>query len=333
MKDNQTRKGLVTVFGGSGFIGRHVVRTLARNGWRIRVACRRSDRALDLQSLGEPGQIHLVHANLRDPQSIAAALEGAEAAVNLVGILIESDDQTFADIQSRGARTVAQAVKKAGIARFVRISAIGARINSPSAYARSKAEGEAAVHELAPHAVIFRPSIVFGPEDDFFNRFAAMVRLMPILPLVGASTRFQPVFVDDIAQAAALALDGKATPGAIYELGGPEVKSFRELVQYVCDVTRRRRYLVPLSFEMGKLMASTTQIASKLSLGLFPKLLSMTTDQVELLRRDNVVSDEAKASGATLEGLGIMPQPIAAVVPAYLYHDRKVVQYRSQRLD
>ena len=165
---------------------------------------------------------------------------------NLVGILTESDDQKFTDIQSRGARAVAEAVNEAGITRFVHISAIGARKNSPSGYARSKAEGEAAVHELVPQAIIFRPSIVFGPEDDFFNRFAAMARLMPILPLVGASTRFQPVFVDDIAQAIALALDGKATPGATYELGGPEVKTFRELVQYVCDVTRRRRYIVSL---------------------------------------------------------------------------------------
>ncbi|MBU3887991.1 complex I NDUFA9 subunit family protein [Methylosinus sp. KRF6] len=333
MNDNQTRKGLVTVFGGSGFIGRHVVRALARNGWRVRVACRRPDRAFDLRSFGEPEQIDVVQANLRYPQSIAAALEGVDAAVNLVGILIESDDQTFAGIQSQGARAVAEAVKQAGITRFVHISAIGARKDSPSAYARSKAEGEAAVHELAPHAVIFRPSIVFGPEDDFFNRFAAMARLMPILPLVGASTRFQPVFVDDIAQAVALAVDGKATPGTTYELGGPEVKTFRELVQYVCQVTHRRRYLASLSFETGKLMASTTQIAGKLSFGLFPKLLSMTTDQVELLRRDNVVSDEAKVSGATLEGLGIVPQPIAGVVPAYLDHDRKVGQYRSRRLD
>jgi NADH dehydrogenase len=329
VNDNQTRKGLVTVFGGSGFIGRHVVRALARNGRRVRVACRRPDRAFDLQSLGEPDQIDLFQANLRDPRSIAAALEGAEAAVNLVGILIESDDQTFADIQSRGARTVAEEVKEAGITRFVHISAIGARINSPSAYARSKAEGEAAVHELVPHAIIFRPSIVFGPEDDFFNRFATMARLMPILPLVGASTRFQPVFVDDIAQAVALALDGKATPGATYELGGPEVKRFRELVQYVCDVTQRHRHLVSLSFETGMLMASATQIAGKLSFGLFPKLLSMTTDQVELLRRDNVVSDEAKAAGTTLEGLEIIPHPIEAIVPAYLNRDRKAGQYRS----
>ena len=255
---------------------------------------------------------------MRDAQTIAAALEDADAAVNLVGILTESGDQTFADIQSRGARAVAKAVKEAGMTCFVHISAIGARKNSPSGYARSKAEGEAAVHELVPQAIIFRPSIVFGPEDDFFNRFAAMARIMPILTLVGASTRFQPVFVDDIAQAIALALNGKATPGATYELGGPEVKTFRELVQYVCDVTRRRRYIISLGFETGKLMASVTQIAGKLSLGLFPKMLSMTTDQVELLRRDNVVSEEAKIKGTTLEGLGVAPQPIAAIVPAYL---------------
>ncbi len=277
-----------------------------------------AELAVRLQSEGAAGQIELIQADLRHPKTIAAALEGADAAVNLVGILTESDDQTFADVQLRGARAVAEAVKEAGISRFVHISAIGARKNSPSGYARSKAEGEAAVHELAPQAIIFRPSIVFGPEDDFFNRFAAMARLMPILPLVGASTRFQPVCVDDIAKAVAFAFDGKATPGTTYELGGPEVKTFRELVQYVCDVTGRRRPIVSLSFETGKLMAHVTQIAGKLSFGLFPKLLSMTTDQVELLRRDNVVSDEAKGAGATLEGLGVAPQPIAAIVPAYL---------------
>jgi uncharacterized protein YbjT (DUF2867 family) len=326
MRVNQTQHGLAAVFGGSGFIGRHVVQALARNGWRVRVACRRPDRALELRSLGDPGQIELVQANLLHPDTIAAALEGADAAVNLVGILTESGDQTFADVQSRGPRVVAEAVKEAGITRFVHVSAIGARKDSPSGYARSKAEGEAAAHEFVPQAIIFRPSIVFGPEDDFFNRFATMARLMPILPVVGGNTRFQPVFVDDIAQAVALALEGKATPGATYELGGPEVKTFSELVQYVCDVTRRRRHIVPLSFETGRLMAGVTQVATKLSLGLFPKLLSMTTDQVELLRHDNVVSDTAKAAGMTLEGLGITPQTIETIVPAYLNRDRKADQ-------
>jgi uncharacterized protein YbjT (DUF2867 family) len=324
MSDEAMRKGrLATVFGGSGFIGRHVVQALVRNGWRIRIGCRRPDLAVDMQTLGEPGQVELVQADLRDPHTIRIALEGADAAVNLVGILTESGDQTFTTIMSQGARAVAEAAAKAGITRFVQVSAIGARQNSPSAYARSKAEGEAAVRDLVPQAVIFRPSIVFGPEDDFFNRFATMARLMPLLPLVGADTWFQPVFVDDVAQAIALALDGKATPGTTYELGGPEAKTFRELVQYVCEVTQRRRPIISLPFETGMLMASATQIASKFSFGLFPKLLSMTTDQVELLKRDNVVSDEANAAGTTLEGLGITPHSIEAIVPAYLNRDSK----------
>ena len=331
MSDEAIRKGrLATVFGGSGFIGRHVVHALVHDGWRIRIACRRPDLAHELQLLGEPAQIETIKAELREPHTIDVALKGADAAVNLVGILAESGDQTFAAVMSRGARDVAEAVAKAGITRFVHISAIGACKNSRSAYARSKAEGEAAVRELVPQAIIFRPSIVFGPEDDFFNRFATMARLMPVLPLVGASTRFQPVYVDDIARAVALALAGKATPGATYELGGPEVKTFCELVQYVCDVTGRRRQIVSLSFQIGMLMASTTQIASTFSLGLFPKLLSMTTDQVELLRRDNVVSDEAITAGTTLEGLGIIPHSIEAVVPTYLNRDRAPGQHPSQ---
>lgn len=331
--DPAQKSGLVTVFGGSGFIGRHVVRALAGDGWRVKIACRRPDLALPLKSLGEPGQIELVRADLRRPSTIDAALEGADAAVNLVGILTESGDQTFASVQAQGARDVAEAVEKAGITRFVHVSAIGADTDSPSAYARTKAKGEAAVREFMPQAIIFRPSIVFGPEDDFFNRFAAMARLFPVLPLVGADTLFQPVFVDDIAQAAALALDGKATAGATYELGGPEVKTFHELVRYVCDVTGRRRSIVPLSFGTGTLMANATQVASKLSFGLFPKLLSMTTDQVELLRRDNVVSDEAKAAGTTLEGLGITPHAIEEIVPTYLGRDRRSRRHESQSLD
>jgi uncharacterized protein YbjT (DUF2867 family) len=314
---------LVTVFGGSGFIGRHVVKELSNFGWRIRVACRHPNLARDLRSLGGSGQIELIQANLRDPHTISVAIEGADAVVNLVGILAESGDQTFATIMSQGAGAVAEAASKAGVMRFVHISALGARKYSPSAYARSKAEGEAAVREFVPQAIIFRPSIVFGPEDDFFNRFATMARLMPVLPLVGAETRFQPVFVDDVARAVALALDGKAISGATYELGGPDVKSFRDLVQFVCEVSGRRRRIVSLSFEIGALMARATQFASGVSLGLFPKSLSMTTDQVELLRADNVVSDEAKAAGTTLEGLGITPRSIAAIVPTYLNRDHK----------
>jgi uncharacterized protein YbjT (DUF2867 family) len=313
---------LATVFGGSGFIGRHVVQALVRDRWRSRIACRRPDLAHDLQSLGEPGQVELIQADLREPRTISGALAGADAAVNLVGILSESGAQTFAALQSEGARAVAAAVTLTGLTRFVHVSAIGASTTSRSAYARSKGEGEAAVRELAPQGVIFRPSIVFGPEDDFFNRFATMARFMPVLPLVGASTRFQPVFVDDVAQAVVLALDGKAIPGATYELGGPEVLTFRELIEYVCDILHRRRGIIGLSFETGRLMANITQVANKLSLGLFPKQLSMTTDQVELLRHDNVVSAEAKAAGTTLEGLGIIPRSITAIVPAYLSPER-----------
>jgi len=313
---------LVTVLGGSGFIGRHVVQALVKDGWRIRVGCRRPDLAVHLEAAGEPGQVTLAHVDLHHPRTIAAALEGANAAVNLVGILNESGGQTFAAIMSRGARSVAEAVANAGITKFVHVSAIGAAKSSSSAYARSKAEGEAAVRELVPQAIILRPSIVFGPEDDFFNRFATMARLMPVLPLVGARTRFQPVFVDDVAQSIVLALDGRAVSGATYELGGPEVKTFHELVRFVCDVTHRHRQIISLSFETGKLMAIVTQIASKLSLGLFPKLLTMTADQVELLRHDNVVSNEARAAGRTFEALGLTPHPIDAIVPNYLRRER-----------
>jgi NADH dehydrogenase len=323
---------LVTVFGGSGFVGRHVVRALAREGWRVRIACRRPDLAFFLQPLGGPGQITAVQANLRHPESITAALRGADAAVNLVGILAEKGRQKFATVQAQGARSVAEAAKAAGIAQYVHISAIGADPNSTSAYARSKAAGEDAVREAVPTGVIIRPSIIFGPEDDFFNRFAAMARFFPIIPIVGADTKFQPVYVGDVAQAVALALDGKATPGAIYELGGPEVKSFAELIDYVLAVTQRQRRVVKLSFRTGKFVAAVTQFFSKLTLGLFPKLLTMTGDQVELLRHDNVVSAAAKAEGRTLEGLGITPHAIEAIVPSYLYRYRKTGQYQGQRI-
>jgi uncharacterized protein YbjT (DUF2867 family) len=323
---------LVTVFGGSGFIGRHVVRALARDGWRVRIACRRPDLAFFLQPLGRPGQVMPVQANLRYPESIAAALQGADAVVNLVGILAETGSQKFSTVQAKGARAVAEAAKAAGITCYVHISAIGADPNSTSAYGRSKAAGEDAVREAVPTGVILRPSIVFGPEDDFFNRFATMARFFPIVPVVGGDTKFQPVYVGDIAQAVALALAGEAKPGATYELGGPEVKSFAQLIEYVLSVTERERRVVKLSFGMGKLMASVTQFLSKLTLGLFPRLLTMTGDQVELLRHDNVVSDAAKMEGRTLEGLGIAPRAVEAIVPSYLYRYRKTGQYQAQRI-
>jgi NADH dehydrogenase len=322
---------LVTVFGGSGFVGRHVVRALALDGWRVRVACRRPDLAFFLQPLGGPGQVMPVQANVRDPASVAAAMRGADAVVNLVGILAEGGKQKFAVIQAEGARVIAQAARAAGVTDLVHISAIGADSKSASAYGRSKAQGEAAVLEAVPEAVILRPSVIFGPEDDFFNRFGTMSRFFPLIPIVGAQTKFQPVYVGDVAKAVALALAGKAKKGATYELGGPEVKSFESLVQYVLDVAERDRGIARLSFGVGKLVAAFTQLFSKLSLGLFPRLLTMTGDQVELLKHDNVVSNEAKAQGLTLEGLRIAPTAIEATVPSYLYRYRKTGQYQEQR--
>ena len=241
-------KLLVTVFGGSAFIGRHMVRALAQRGWRVRVAVRRPDLAFHLQPLGDVGQIHAVQANLRYPDSVAHALRDAAAAVNLVGILQQSGAQRFDAIQHLGAQTVAKAVKEAGVGVIVRMSAIGADPAGSSAYARTKAFGEAAVRQILPGAIIMRPSVVFGPEDQFFNRFAAMARLMPALPLIGGGTKLQPVFAGDVATAIALAVEGKATPGTTYELGGPEVATLRQINEFVLKVTgRRRRWLVSLS--------------------------------------------------------------------------------------
>jgi uncharacterized protein YbjT (DUF2867 family) len=323
---------LVTVFGGSGFIGRHVVRALARRGWRVRVAVRRPDLAFHLQPLGKVGQIHAVQANLRYPESVAHALRDAAAAVNLVGILEQTGAQHFDAIQHLGAQTVAQAVKDAGLDLFVHMSAIGADPTGVSLYARTKAFGEAAVRQILPGAIITRPSVVFGPEDQFFNRFAAMARLMPALPLIGGGkTKLQPVFAGDVATAIVLALEGKAKPGTIYELGGPEVATLRRINEFVLKVTQRQRWLVPVSFERAKLLASVTEVATKLSLGLYPEMFRITKDQVELLHADNVVSPQALAEGRTLGGLGIQPEPFETLVPTYLYRYRKTGQFASTR--
>ena len=332
MLDTNDKSGrLVTVFGGTGFVGRHVVRALAREGWRIRVACRRPDLAGHLQPAGRVGQIHAVQANLRFPASVAAAVRGADAAINLVGILTESGRQRFDAVQGFGARVVARAAKEAGVQHFVQMSALGADPQSDSAYARSKADGEAAALEYFPHATIIRPSIVFGPEDDFFNRFAALARMLPALPLIGADTLFQPVYVGDVAQVVVRALDGQTKPGAVYELGGPEAKSFRDLVQFTCDTIGRKRLLVPLLFEAGHYMALGMEIASSVSLGLFPKMLLTTRDQVRMLKHDNVVSAAAEQEGRTLSGLGIHPEAYETIVPTYLYRFRKTGQFERQR--
>jgi uncharacterized protein YbjT (DUF2867 family) len=323
---------IVTIFGGSGFVGRQVVRRLAKHGWRIRVASRRPDLAVHLQPSGRVGQIHAVQANLRHPGSIAAAMRGADAVVNLIGILAESGRQNFEAVHVFGARAVARATREAGISRLVQMSALGADPDSASAYGRTKARGEAAVRELMPEAIITRPSIVFGPEDDFFNRFAAMARMLPVLPLIGADTKFQPVFVGDVAEVITRAVDGSLPAGGTFELGGPEVRTLRELVAYICAVTGRRRLLLSLPFRAGHYMALSTEFATTLSLGLFPKMLAATRDQVELLRSDNVISAEAVAAGRTLAGLGITPETIAAIVPTYLYRYRKTGQYADERI-
>jgi uncharacterized protein YbjT (DUF2867 family) len=323
---------IVTVFGGSGFIGRQVVRKLAKRGWRIRVATRRPDLAFHLQPSGRVGQIHAVQANLRNPASVARALQGADAAVNLVGILAESGRQNFEAVHAFGARAVARAVHEAGISRLVHMSALGADEYSPADYARTKGRGEAAVRDIFPAAIITRPSVVFGPEDDFFNRFAEMARFLPIIPLIGAETKFEPVFVGDVAEVIARGVDGNLPAGSTWELGGSEIRSLRELVVYVCAVTRRQRLLVPVPFGPGHYMAWGTEIATALSLGIFPKILAATRDQVRLLRRDNVVSAEAVRSGRTLKALGIEAETIGAIVPTYLYRYRKTGQYADERL-
>ncbi len=310
---------LVTVFGGSGFLGRAVVRALCKRDYRIRVAVRRPELAGHLQPLGKVGQIHAVQANVRYPASVAAAMRGADVAVNLVGILAQSSAQTFDAVQAEGAGSVAQAAAAAG-ARMVHVSAIGADANSASRYARSKAAGEQAVLAAVPSATIFRPSVVFGPEDDFTNRFAALARISPAMPLIGGGvTRLQPVFVGDVATAVAAAVDGNAKTGSVYELGGPEVLTMREIMEAILEITARERMLVSLPFGLAKLQALFLQFA--------PGAFKLTPDQVELLRSDNVVSEAAKASGLTLEGLGIAPDSLEAVAPQYLWRFRKAGQF------
>jgi uncharacterized protein YbjT (DUF2867 family) len=313
---------LVTVFGGSGFLGRNVVRALAKRDYRIRVAVRRPELAGHLQPLGKVGQIHSVQANLRYPASVEAAMRDSHVAINLVGILTESGAQTFEAVQGEGAETVAKAATAVG-ARMVHVSAIGADENSPSRYARAKAGGEQAVASAMPSAVILRPSILFGPEDDFTNRFAALARLSPVLPLIGdGKTKLQPAYVGDVATAVADAVEGKTKAGAVYELGGPEVLSMREIMKIILDITDRDRMLVSLPFGLAKLQSSLLQFA--------PGPFKLTPDQVELLRSDNVVSGAAKAAGLTLEGLGISPDSIEAIAPQYLWRFRPAGQFQRK---
>ncbi len=324
---------LVTVFGGSGFLGRHAVRALADRGWRVRLASRRPDLAFNVIPQGRVGQVGAVQANLRYPASVAAAMKGASAVVNMVGILTESGRQTFEAVHSFGARAVVKAAREAGVDHVVHVSAIGADPESQSAYARSKAHGEAAVREAYSEAVILRPSILFGPEDDFFNRFAAMARVSPALPLIGGGeTRFQPVYVADVADALARAVSGEAKLGTTYELGGPSVRTFKELMQVVLAVTGRKRLLVPLPFGIADYPAMASELANTLLLGALPKAALITRDQVALLKSDNVVSEAAIAECRTLQGLGIDPHALDSIVPTYLYRFRKTGQFDRGRI-
>lgn len=308
---------LVTVFGGSGFVGRHVVRALARRGYRIRVAVRRPDLAGFLQPMGGVGQISFVQANLRYRQSVDRAVEGADHVINCVGILFESGRNNFDAVQDFGARAVAEAARAVG-AKLTHVSAIGADETSASSYARTKARGEAAVMRAVPDAVILRPSIIFGPDDSFFNKFADMSRFAPALPLIGGGhTRFQPVYVNDVAEAVARSVDGTIERGRIYELGGPEVLTFRQCLETMLRIVDRKRPFVTLPFGIASLIGS---IASLIPFVKPP----LTADQVQLLRADNVVSDAARKDGRTLEGMGIEPVLAEAILPGYL------VRYRQQ---
>ena len=314
---------LVTVFGGSGFLGRAVVRALAKREYRLRVAVRRPELAGYLQPLGRVGQIHAVQANLRYPASVAAAMRDCHVAINLVGILTESGEQTFDAVVAGGAETVAKAAAAAD-ARLVHVSAIGADEHSTSHYARAKAAGEKAVLTVLPSsATIVRPSVVFGPEDQFTNRFGALARLSPALPLIGGGlTKIQPVYVGDVATAIADAVEGKAKAGAIYELGGPEVLTMREIMETILEITDRQRMLVSLPFGLARFQALFLQFA--------PRMLKLTPDQVELLRTDNIVSGAAKAAGLTLEGLGITPDSLEAIGPQYLWRFRPAGQFQRK---
>jgi len=311
---------LVTIYGGSGFVGRYIVRRMAKEGWRVRVAVRRPNDALFVKPYGVVGQVEPVLCNIRDDASVASVMQGADAVVNCVGVLAESGKNTFSAVQAEGPERIARIAAESGVERMVHISAIGADPESESEYARTKAQGEAAVLRHMPGAMILRPSIVFGPEDEFFNRFAGMSRLGPVLPVVGAQTRFQPVYVDDVAQAAVLGVCGKV-PGGIYELGGPDVNTFRELMTQMLGIIRRRRAVVNIPFPLARIMGAGFDLANTLSLGLIPA--QITRDQVRNLSRDNVVSDGAQGFAE----LGIRPTSLESVLPDYLWRFRPSGQY------
>jgi NADH dehydrogenase len=302
---------VVTVFGGSGFIGRHVVKRLTQQGWLVRIAVRRPSQAAFLQPLGDVGQITPLRAPLQDEAAVHAALEGADAAINLVGVLFERSKQSFEGVHLQGARRVAEAAAAAGLKHLVQVSAIGADESADAKYAKTKAAGEQAVRQVFPAAVVLRPSIVFGPEDGFFNLFASLAKLSPVLPLIGGGrTRFQPVYVGDVADAVVKCLTDPACAGRTYELGGPRVYSFKELLELMLDQIGRRRLLLPLPFWAASLEAAVLER--------LPAPL-LTRDQVKLLRHDNVVGPDT----LTFADLGIRPTAVEVVLPTYLDRYRR----------
>ncbi|RAK57074.1 complex I NDUFA9 subunit family protein [Phenylobacterium deserti] len=314
-------QNLVTVFGGSGFIGTQVVRQLAKAGWRIRVAVRNPNLGYAMRLHGDVGQIDVIQANIRNEASVRRAVEGATAVVNLVGVLFEQGRQGFQAVHVMGARNVAEAARDAGVTQLIQMSALGADINSPSKYARSKAEAEAAVRDAFPGAVIVRPSVVFGQDDGFFNKFAQMAALSPVLPLIGGGrTRFQPVFVGDVAKAIARMTTDPAAAGETYELGGPADFSFRRLMEIVLEETGRRRMLLPIPFGAAGALGAVGDIVAMV---LPPPI---TSDQLELLKTDNVVS----GAYLGLADLGVTPTTLESVLPTYLYRYRRGGQYADQ---
>ena len=312
---------LVTIYGGSGFVGRYIAHRMAKAGWRVRVAVRRPNEALFVKPYGVVGQVEPVLCNIRDDASVAAAMQGADVVVNCVGVLVETGKNSFDAVQAEGAGRIARIAAEQNVARMVHLSAIGADADAASAYARTKAEGEAAVLQYMPDAVILRPSVIFGQEDQFFNRFGDMTRMGPFLPIAGAGTKFQPVHVDDVAHAAELAIAGEAAPG-VYELGGPRVATMRELMATMLDVIHRTRIVIGLPFFIAGIIALIMDIVQFVSFGLITNKV-LTRDQLRNLRNDNVVAEGAKS----FADLGITPVAMEAILPSYLWKFRPNGQY------
>ncbi len=321
---------LITVFGASGFLGRNTVRELAKRGYRVRAAVRRPHLAGFLKPLGDVGQVQVTQADvIKDRASIARAVAGAYGVVNLVGLLYQTNSQSFAAAHGRAAGQIAEAAAAAGVQKLAHVSAIGADADSEALYAQTKAEGEQAVKQAFPNATILRPSVVFGPQDDFFNRFAHMARYSPMLPAIGGGqTKFQPVYADDVADAICAALTAEDAPGRIYELGGPRVYTFNELMELMLDIIDRKRLLAPMPFPIASLIGLAGQITARLTF----TAPVLTSDQVELLKRDNVVGASGEEGVGTLADLGVTPQTLEAVLPSYLERFRRYGQFEPNRV-